>query len=610
MTEQKDRSYPNHKNYSDTFISKYCQDKVKYCSDFKSYLVWDGKRWKIEHQDAVLVKFDSWIAELYQELEKIDYEEEKEDRKKKYNQINYISNFNNQNRILEYARRNLHIDQSELDQNTTLLNFNNGTVDLVSGELLKHDPDQLITKVIDYDYNPDANYGTRWSQFLTEIMDHDQEMVDFLQVAAGYAVTGSVSEQVLFMLYGGGANGKGTFCETLLSLLGDYAWSVSEDFFATSKRDTHPTSIADLRGKRLVIGSEFTGNRLNESFLKRQTGGDQITARVMRGDNFNFDPTHQFFILVNDRPQVHGLDRGIWRRLKLIPFTVEFGEDQKEKDLNDKLINSKQYASNDDGYNEAQSILKWVVDGAVKYYAQGKIEWPEKIQIATTEYREDMDDFGQFLEQCITYAPGERITRSKLHEIYTKWCASNGVKFVGSPKWVATQMRQRENGNEKNYESKKSGGYWYWQDVEFTLEAHNLDRKNYGFNQNSDDFGEDGEGESQSQQGLGNVGKVIPLSSYGGGSNAHNAFHLPHLPQNDDKPNDGGGLRPNSDDPSFPLPSLSVFKSSDLNFKRNTLVRMFSLIGLDRDSAGDQIFETKEDDLIALFVDLKKQISS
>jgi putative DNA primase/helicase len=150
-------------------------------------------------------------------------------------------------------------------------------VDLRTVQIREHDQADNITKLAEYDYDKDASCP-RWGQFLLEIMDNSEEMTDFLQLVSGYGATGSVREQALFMCYGAGSNGKSTFCETLLELISDYSESVTHDFFALNKTDTHMTAVADMVGKRFVIGSEFTGNRMNEPMIKRLTGGDTIKA--------------------------------------------------------------------------------------------------------------------------------------------------------------------------------------------------------------------------------------------------------------------------------------------------------------------------------------------
>ncbi|MDP7281326.1 MAG: phage/plasmid primase, P4 family [Candidatus Poribacteria bacterium] len=238
----------------------------------------------------------------------------------------------------------------------------------------EHDQENNITKLAEYDYDKDASCP-RWDQFLLEIMDGSEEMSDFLQLVSGYGATGSVREQALFMCYGAGSNGKSTFCETLLELISDYSESVTHDFFALNKTDTHMTAVADMVGKRFVIGSEFTGNRMNEPMIKRLTGGDTIKARRMRQDYFQFKPTHSFFILVNDRPNIVGTDEGIWRRLKLIPFPRYFSKEERDEDLKDKLM------------GEAEGILNWLVKGTVRWFENG-LDYPVIVEGVSDELAE------------------------------------------------------------------------------------------------------------------------------------------------------------------------------------------------------------------------------
>jgi putative DNA primase/helicase len=427
------------KHYADQFCRLYLDQKSRFCEKWETWLVWDGKRWKENSQHMVLSYFDNWAESLSNE-----YAESKGDLKEQtriHNQQLDLSSISGQRRILEYATRRLLIEPDQLDQHNWLLNFNNGTVDLRTGQLRPHQQSDYLTKLINFDYDPSA-IAPRWNQFLLEIMQDSVEMAEFLQVVSGYGATGSVREQALFMFYGVGANGKSTFCETVLELISDYSESVTHDFFAHKRVDSHMTAIADMAGKRYVVGSEFTGNRLDEPLVKRLTGGDTIKARRMRQDYFQFKPTHSFFILVNDKPKITGTDRGIWRRMKLVPFLANF-EDNPDEDLKEKLL------------AEAEGVLAWLVEGAVKWFEDG-VHYPAQVLEAGQEYQADMDSFGQFLKECTESDQDSRIKSSSLLEYYHQWCDMNGFFFKGDAGWVKKEMEQRGQ-----YTFKRSGGSKY-----------------------------------------------------------------------------------------------------------------------------------------------------
>jgi len=490
------QAHYSNKWYADQFTAEFLKDSARYCEKWGTWLVWDGKRWKENSEHIVLAHFDTWIDQLGKSYHQA---EDNEQREKIHKTIKGISSISAQHKVLSYATRNLLIEPDQLDQDIYLLNFENGTVDLRTGQIRQHDQADHITKLVEYDYDKNASCP-RWDKFLLEIMDNSEEMADFLQLASGYGATGSVREQALFMCYGAGSNGKSTFCETLLELISDYSESVTHDFFALNKTDTHMTAIADMVGKRFVIGSEFTGNRMNEPMVKRLTGGDTIKARRMRQDYFQFKPTHSFFILVNDRPNIVGTDEGIWRRLKLIPFTVHFSKEERDEDLKEKLV------------TEAEGILNWLVKGAVRWFENG-IDYPAIVEGASDEYRTDMDAFGQFLSECTQRANGQKIASAKLLEYYHRWCDANGVMFKPDKRWLSKEMPQR------GYEKKRSAGSW-WLGIEVLPEV--IDQLSYS----SGDNGQVPNRQTHTGRGNGQYEQMDSLYAREEGNLSDNGFHL------------------------------------------------------------------------------------
>ena len=522
------------------FVERY-ENKVRYCPQLGVWLAWDGRRWASVFDKIVFKTFDAWIKELRVEAAQ---EKTSRDRENEIDQtVKYLSRLNTQKRVLEYAMRKLVVDQRQLDQDTVMVNFKNGTLDLLTGQLKDHDPNDYITKLIEYDYNPAAT-ADRWSQFLLEIMDGSQEMATFLQDAAGYGLTGSKSEHVLFMFYGAGRNGKSTFVETILELISGYGHAVTNEFFASDKKDTHPTAIADLRGKRFIVGSEFTGNRLNEALVKRLSGGDTQTARVMRGDYFNFKPTHKLFMLVNDKPMIHGTDQGIWERIKLVDFPVQFKKSDTEKDLGEKMISSGQYVES--GYGEAEGILAWMVEGAKRFFRNGsEINYPLQVIEDGNLYRLEMDIFKQFLDDRIIVMPGQKIRSMALVDAYHQWCDENGVRFKGDKRWVHNEMQKNLKSLE-GVEFKRSGGsIWknlYWKPDDYVEPVENSSKwtdnspendengqKNGKMDRRWTEDGQKKQAQTQLQQGNGQNGQKNPVTSDFWGKNPGYSIYLSTL---------------------------------------------------------------------------------
>jgi putative DNA primase/helicase len=138
----------------------------------------------------------------------------------------------------------------------------------------------------------------------------------------------------MFILFGTGANGKSTFLNTIMSLMGDYAIATPTETFMKKSGDQNTNDIARLRGTRFVTTTEAEqGRRLSEPLIKKITGNDQMTARFLYGEYFNFTPTFKIFMATNHKPVIKGTDYGIWRRIKLIPFTTRIPDEGQDRGL-------------------------------------------------------------------------------------------------------------------------------------------------------------------------------------------------------------------------------------------------------------------------------------
>lgn len=318
--------------------------------------------------------------------------------------------------------RGLSVDAADLDRHPHLLNVANGVVDLRTGELVRHDPALLLTQQTNLALDP-AAACPRWDAFLATVFQGDLDVIEFIQRAVGYSLTGDVREETLFFFSGDGANGKSTFLETVQHVLGEYACPAPPGLVMMSRSDQHPTEIAKLRGKRFVVVSETKeGVRLDEEKVKRLASSDPISARLMRQDFFEFVPTHKLWLTSNYRPLIRGTDTGIWRRLPLIKFSVTFrkpgealpGEPVRDDGLKDYLRN-----------HESAGILAWAVRGAVAWH-QGGLRPPPAVLEASREYREDMDWLGQFLAECCREEEGQWSASTAVYQAYREWCTRHG----------------------------------------------------------------------------------------------------------------------------------------------------------------------------------------
>lgn len=309
---------------------------------------------------------------------------------------------------------------AELDADPYLLNTANGTLDLRTLVLRPHDPADRITRVTRGAWRPDEA-GQRWPAFLAEVLP-DEEVRSFLQRVVGVALLGKVVEHVLPIWTGTGANGKGVLYGSLLHALGDYGAPAEPELF-TSREGAHPAGQMDLRGRRLVVVSESDRNRqLAEATMKRLTGGDVIKARYMRQNFVEFLPSHLAVLVTNHLPRVAGDDDAIWRRMRVVPFTVVVPEEQRDSRLGEHLE------------LEADAVLGWAVAGWQDYGHRGhRLDEPDSVLVATAAYRVESDAVARFLEERCHLNPHVRVGVTELHQAWQSWQHLDGAEPM-SPK--------------------------------------------------------------------------------------------------------------------------------------------------------------------------------
>ncbi len=314
---------------------------------------------------------------------------------------------------LGLAENLLGVPAASLDAAPHLVGCPGGVLDLKSCTVRRHCQTDHITKRIACDFDPAARAPT-WERFVHEIMGGSTELISYLQALAGYMLSGERGEHLLPVFHGSGANGKSTFLSALQLLLGDYAGTAAPGLLISRSGTDHPTGLASLQGRRLVIVSE-TGEsgKLNEESVKALTGGDRISARRMRQDFYEFDPTHLIVLQTNHKPRVTGTDEGIWRRVKLVPFTVTIPAAKRDAALGEKLA------------AELPGILTWMVQGWQKYQLNGFQE-PLAVRAATAEYRSASDHVGAFISDRCSVGQNLTVSVGSLYMAYKVWCGENG----------------------------------------------------------------------------------------------------------------------------------------------------------------------------------------
>ncbi len=408
------------------FITAHGRDLL-YCTPWGKWLVWDGSRWSVDQKSHVtrLAK-EALQALLVQAATANDAESQKLAAHVLRSQsVNHITAMVD----LAKCEPGIPVLPEELDTNPWLLAVQNGTVDLRTGELKVSRREDRMSKLAPVTIDTKATCPT-WKKFLSYALAGKSDLIRFVQQAIGYSLTGSSKEQVLFFLYGTGANGKSTLLNTISALLGDYARQTSTDTLLVKRGDGISNDIARLQGSRFVSAVEAEqGRSLAEALVKRLTGGDKIAARLLYQEYFEFEPTFKLWLGVNHKPNIRGTDEAIWRRIHVIPFTVTIPPAERDKDLGDKLR------------AELPGILNWAIEGCLDWQKSGLIAPPE-VQDATDTYREEMDVLETFLrERCCEEVRG-RVSPSRLYDEYANWCGGNGERLLNNRDFT-TRLKER-----------------------------------------------------------------------------------------------------------------------------------------------------------------------
>lgn len=443
--EKKDKEYPI-RSYDDTgnadrFIDRYGH-LYKHSYITNKFYIYDGQKWKVDDRGAIRKLIDEMIENIKNEKvlhsEDVTEEEAREAFQKYYKKTRGTQSKKN---IMNELMHRKTVTPDEFDNDDMLLNVANGYVDLTSRELYKHDINRMFSQIANTDYSEKMQPSV-WLDFLNDIFAGDKEVIRYIQKALGYSLTGSTREQIMFILFGKGRNGKSIFVETIAEILGDYSNNMQAKSLMVQKNDNVNTDIARLSKARFVTSSEPNeGFRFDEGLIKQLTGGDKVTARFLYAEEFEYTPKFKIWVSTNHKPIIRGTDDGIWRRLVLIPFDVQIPEEKVDKDLKYKLL------------REAPAILNWMAEGAYMWMREG-LELPEKLKDAGQTYRTEMDVVEQFIQEKCKRAEDVRETGKALYEEYKKWADENNEYKMDKNKFgkkLKEKFRSKKMNNGVNY---------------------------------------------------------------------------------------------------------------------------------------------------------------
>jgi putative DNA primase/helicase len=401
---------------AERFVRQY-GEVVKYNPKRKMWLIWQGTHWDWDDNVRVLNLAQKTARSIYSEAA---IQEDPRYRRALSEWAQSSESNMRLKAMIEQVKPRVVVELNELDKDGWLYNCANGTIDLLTGQLLPHRKDDLITVCVPITYDPAAECP-KWLPFLDYITDHNTELQSYLKKAVGYTLTGEIKEQIFFDCYGEqGNNGKTTFLTIVRSLAGDYGTPVPIDLFLYKYRSNaaqgHTESLANIQGKRFVIPHELEQRaRLAMGLLKTLTGNDAIKASRKGEHEIEFVPICKIWIYGNYKPIVNETGNSFWRRLKLIPFNVTVPDTEIDINLPFKL------------HKELSGILNWAIEGCLAWQKEGFGKC-DAITDATEKYRQESDELADFIQDACEIGIGRDYfaTKKAMKEAYLQWCEDNG----------------------------------------------------------------------------------------------------------------------------------------------------------------------------------------
>jgi putative DNA primase/helicase len=407
-------------------------DELRYVADWRKWLRWDGTRWQLDRTLAVFERARTVCRTAAAQCNGPNLP----------NQLTSAKTIAAVERLARSDRR-LAATVDQWDADPWLLNTPTGVIDLRTCEMREHRSDDYCTHMTAV---APGGACPMWHAFLNRISAGDEALQQYLQRVCGYALTGLTREHALFFLWGTGGNGKGTFITTVAGILGDYHRTAPIETFTATFSDRHPTDLAGLRGARLVTATETEeGRRWAEAKIKTLTGGDQISARFMRQDFFDYLPQFKLMISGNHKPGLRSVDEAIRRRFNLLPFTVTIPKEERDQELGDKLK------------AEWPGILQWMLDGCVCWQERG-LAPPEAVTAATAAYLEQQDSIAAWLDECCDRNANAWERSQTLFASWKAWAERSG-QFVGDIKTFRDRLDGRDGIEFRKQPGTKRAGF-------------------------------------------------------------------------------------------------------------------------------------------------------
>lgn len=415
------------------------------------WLTWNGIHWEIDETNTVQVLFkqavDANITKIEAALEKLKTEKpasktlnKNEGVKELEKALSFLSRSRNMDKlragISSAQSENVTIPHTILNGCKNKIACKNGTIDLLTGELISSRREDYLTQAVSTEFHQEAPCPN-WINFLLQIFidpitkKPDHELINYVQKLLGLALTGNATTENIFpIFFGAGGNGKSTFINCIQAVIGDsISYGADPKFLMETSQKDHPTTLASVHGKRLIIAQEPSqGSRLDTSLIKSLTGGDQLSARRMREDPWSFTPEALIVLVSNELPLVRETSDGIWRRIVVIPFSAKFLGTDRDPLLKEKLLAEK------------VGILRWLVDGAVLYAKEGLIQ-PHTVHTASANYRAEENVFSRWFADCAELDPNWTTKAAPIQANFSAWLSIHGIYLPNRSKYLSDALK-------------------------------------------------------------------------------------------------------------------------------------------------------------------------
>lgn len=433
---------PDHDGHAQCVIAMYPK-KFKY-TDSHGWMIYTGTHWTDSGATAAVGRA---IVNVLRVRQQIGIAEE--DNKLSGRSEAHRWNVNGVRGMLQEARE-IVADIAQFDKDTHKVNCLNGTVNLRTGHITNHRPEDLFTYCLPLNYDPDAD-KSEWLTFL-ESLGTGTDIIPYLKRIAGYCLTGSTNEECMFYLYGPTRSGKGTFTETIKEAMGPLATGANFRMFTAERTgDTQNFDLAPLKNKRFIVAGESRRyENLNEAVLKQVTGGDDIYCAFKGKDMFSYRPMFKIMLTSNHPVNADPTDAAVWTRLRVIHFPHSF-KGQEDTGLKERLREKE----------NLEGVLTWMVEGAVEWHAY-ELQTPEEVAKLTEEQRMLSDSVAQFIGHCCEVDPNNRelfaVGRAFYRE-YKEWCEEEGHMPKGRKSFTQAMSAMGIVTDRERIEGKQHRGY-------------------------------------------------------------------------------------------------------------------------------------------------------